>query len=181
MPSSRGHLRRPTTLRIRPAEEPDAEAIRTIYNEAVQTTTATFDTEPRALSEQRRWFKQHDFRHPVLVAERGHTVIGWASLSPWSERRAYDGTAEISVYVDEAWRGQGIGRRLLSKILSQAATRGFHTILARVAAGNPVSRTMHLGAGFTPVGVMHEVGYKFGQYVDVELMERPVKQKRETR
>lgn len=157
--------------RIRGAERADAEPMREIYNEAVQTTTATFDTEPRSLEEQLAWLDRHDTRHPVLVAEQGPTVVGWASLSPWSERGAYDGTAETSIYVGSRWRGRGVGRALLGELLSAASRSHLHTVLARIAVGNPVSRALHVTSGFRSVGVMHEVGYKFGRFLDVELLE----------
>jgi L-amino acid N-acyltransferase len=160
---------------VRPARKDDAEAMREIYNEAVRTTTATFDTVPRSLSAQRAWIGEHDARHPVLVAELGDSVVGWAALSPWSDRKAYDGTAETSVYVGSEWRGRGVGRALVSAILAEAARREFHTLLARIAVGNPVSRTLHVSAGFKSVGVMHEVGYKFNRFLDVELLELRLK------
>ncbi|MFZ0830005.1 MAG: N-acetyltransferase family protein [Thermoplasmata archaeon] len=156
---------------IRPARRDDAEAMREIYNDAVQTTTATFDTEPRSESEQLEWLERHDAQHPVLVAELDHRVLGWVSLSPWSERRAYTRTAEVSVYVGAEWRNRGIGRALLAQILADAQRVGLHTILARVAEGNPQSRELHVRTGFTTVGVMHEVGHKFGRLLDVELLE----------
>ena len=156
---------------IRPARRDDSELIRRIYNEAVRTTTATFDTEPRTASAQRTWLGEHDPRHPVFVAQFKNTVVGWASLSPWSDRNAYRNTAETSVYVASRWRGRGVGRALLSAILAKARQSGLHTIIARIAVGNPASRALHLSAGFTPVGVMHEVGYKFDRLLDVELLE----------
>jgi L-amino acid N-acyltransferase len=170
---SKGHggRRRPVPPTIRPAGPADAEAMREIYNDAVRSTTATFDTEPRSLADQLAWLAYHDARHPVFVAESGGGVVGWASLSPWSERRAYDGTAEISVYVGRAWRRRGFGRALITEILGTAATVGLHTVLARVVEGNPASRALHLLAGFRVVGTMHEVGYKFRRYLHVELME----------
>jgi L-amino acid N-acyltransferase len=149
--------------------------MREIYNEAVRTTTATFDTEPRSLSAQLAWFSEHDARHPVLVAELARSIVGWASLSPWSDRKAYDATAEISVYVGSEWRGRGMGRALVSAILTEATRCNFHSILARVAVGNPVSRALHVSAGFESVGVMHEVGYKFNRFLDVELLELRLK------
>ncbi|MFZ1022703.1 MAG: N-acetyltransferase family protein [Thermoplasmata archaeon] len=160
--------RRPT---IRAALPTDVDAIAAIYNEAVRTTTATFDTEPRSVEEQSSWLAHHDSRHPVLVAQVGREVVGWACLSPWSERRAYAATTEISVYVASEWRGRGIGRYLVAEIRARATALGIHTILARIAEGNPVSRQLHLSAGFTTVGVMREVGFKFGRLIDVELMQ----------
>ncbi|MFZ0892557.1 MAG: N-acetyltransferase family protein [Thermoplasmata archaeon] len=157
--------------RIRAALTMDAGAIATIYNEAVRTTTATFDTEPRSIEGQRAWLAHHDSQHPVLVAEVDGEVIGWAGLSPWSERRAYAATSEISVYVASPWRGRGIGRQLVTEIRARAVALGIHTILARIAEGNPASRQLHVSAGFTTVGVMREVGLKFGRLLDVELMQ----------
>jgi L-amino acid N-acyltransferase len=174
MPATKGSRRRSSPT-IRPARRADAEAMREIYNEAVRSTTATFDTEPRTLAAQIAWFEQHDARHPVLVAELGGKVVGWISLSPWSDRKAYDGTAEISVYVGSEWRRRGIGRKLVAAILAEADQHNLHTILARVAEGNPVSRSLHVAAGFGPVGVMHEVGYKFDRFLDVELLELRLK------
>lgn len=81
-------------LEIRRAELSDLEAITAIYNEAVLTTTATFDTEPKAAAERVAWFESHDDRHPILVAVSSGQLVGWASLSRWSERPAYDDTAE---------------------------------------------------------------------------------------
>lgn len=160
--------------KIRPALLRDADPMREIYNEAVGSTTATFDTEPRTLADQLAWFAQHDTRHPVHVAEIGREIVGWASLSPWSDRRAYGGTAEISVYVAAPWRSRGIGHSLLSDIVSAGARCNLHVILARVAEGNPASRAIHLAAGFIPVGVMHEVGHKFNRFLNVELLELPL-------
>ena len=160
-----------TPVSVRPATPTDAFDIVSIYNEAVQTTTATFDTEPRSVEDQRDWMAQHDDRHPVLVAEFQQQIVGWIALSPWSDRKAYDRTAEVSVYVRADWQGKGVGRFLMSQVLERAQSIGLHTILARVAEGNPVSRRLHTGAGFAPVGVMHEVGHKFGRFLDVELLE----------
>jgi len=157
---------------IRPAELGDAEGIAGVYNEAVLTTVATFDTEPRSLAEQRRWLRHHGPRHPVLVATSETEVVGWSALSAWSDRKAYDGTGEVSVYVRADWRGRGVGRQLLGEIVARADAAGLHTVLARISAGNPVSVHLHEQVGFRPIGLMHEVGFKFGRWIDVELFQR---------
>ncbi len=158
-------------LRVRRAQARDAEAIRSIYNEAVRSTTATFDTSPRTAAAQREWFSAHQGRYPVLVAELDRAVIGWVALSPWSDRPAYEGTVELSVYVASSHRRRGVGTALMQEILRAGARRRVRTVLARVAGGNPASRALHLKAGFVPVGVMHRVGKKFGHVLDVELLE----------
>lgn len=157
---------------VRPARDLDVPALATIYNEAVRTTVATFDTEPRSVEAQRVWLQQHGPRHPVLVVEEEGHVVGWASLSPWSDRRAYDGTAEVSFYVRSDRQGRGFGRALLAANVAGADDLGYHVLLARVADGNAVSIHLHAAMGFRPAGVMREVGYKFGRWIDVHLLER---------
>jgi L-amino acid N-acyltransferase len=159
-------------IRIRPAHMDDLEGITEIYNEAILTTTATFDTEQKTVEEQVEWFENHGDRYPILVATDGkYLIFGWASLSQWSDRCAYSDTAEISLYVKEEFRGQGIGGELMNAILLAGKEAGLHSILARVAEGNPVSVKIHESAGFEMVGTMKEVGRKFGRLLDVHLMQ----------
>jgi L-amino acid N-acyltransferase len=147
------------------------EAITDIYNEAVLTTTATFDSEPISLDEQRIWFAEHDNKFPIIVAEKSGKVIGWVSLSKWSGRCAYSDTAEISVYIKDGYRGKGIGTKLINKILDEGKKSGIHTVLARIADGSDASIRLHKNAGFEYVGVMREVGKKFGKLFDVHLLQ----------
>lgn len=158
-------------VKIRPARPSDAAAIAAIYNEAVANSTATFDTQPRSLAAQRRWLREHEGRYPVLVAERDGRVLGWASLSEYSGRCAYRETAENSVYVAAGARGRGVGRALMKALLEESRRRKFHSVLARVAAGNPASMRLHESFGFALVGVMKEVGLKFGRRIDVALLQ----------
>lgn len=157
---------------VRPATLDDITAITAIYNEAVLTTVATFDTEPKSEAERAVWFSAHDARHPILVAEIEGEVIGWASLSKWSDRLAYSETAEISLYVHSSRRGQGIGRQLTAAIVAEGAKAGLHTLIARIAAGNEASVRLHRTAGFELIGIMREVGRKFGQLLDIHLMQK---------
>lgn len=156
----------------RPATVKDIKAITDIYNEAVLTTDATFDIEPKTADERRVWLAHHGPKHPILVAEVNGAVIGWASLSEWSPRRSYAGTAEISLYIKEGFRGKGAGRRLLEDIMREGERAGLHTVLARIVTGNAVSIHLHESVGFEHVGVMQEVGEKFGRLLDVLLMQR---------
>ena len=156
---------------IRAAILADLPAITAIYNEAILTTTATFDTEPKTLEERTAWLKGHDERHPVMVAVMGNDVVGWACLSKWSDRPAYDGTAETSFYVAAEHRGRGIGRKLKEAIIAEARRLGFHTLIARVAEGSEASRRLNERAGFVHVGTLKEVGRKFGRWLDVDVMQ----------
>jgi phosphinothricin acetyltransferase len=156
---------------IRRAVLSDVAAITSIYNEAILTTTATFDTEPKSVDERAAWLGAHDERHPVLVAAIGDDVVGWACLSKWSDRSAYDGTAETSFYVAAEHRGRGIGRRLKEAIIGESRRLGYHTLIARVAEGSEASRHLNESAGFVHVGTLKEVGRKFGRWLDVDVMQ----------
>lgn len=157
---------------IRPATINDLPAITEIYNEAILTTNATFDNEPKTLAEQKAWFTAHDAKRPILVAERDKVVVGWASLSEWSSRCAYADTAEISIYIKQELRSQGIGKGLMTAIMQEGKRIGLHTVIARITEGNQSSLHLHEEAGFENIGVMREVGHKFGKLLDVRLMQR---------
>ena len=156
---------------IRPAGTDDLPRILDIYNHEVLVSTATYDTTPRTMPEQVEWFSHHGPGHPVLVAEEAGSITGWASLSPWSDRPAYDRSAEVSVYVAEEHRGKGQGRLLLQALIDAARGRGHHVLLARISADNVVSIRLHEKLGFSEVGLLREVGHKFGRVLDVSIME----------
>lgn len=156
---------------IRRATFEDAQAIADIYNEAILTTTATFDTETKTVQERTRWLESHTERFPVLVAEVAGRVVGWASLSPWSERRAYAETAETSFYVHSEYRGRGIGRQLKAATIDAARQLGFHTLIARVAEGSEESLHLNASMGFVLVGTLREVGLKFGRRLSVHILQ----------
>ncbi len=158
-------------LAIRDADHDDLKEITEVYNEAILETVATFDTEPKTMEEQEIWFTQHGPRNPIVVAEQDGLVIGWASLSKWSDRCAYADTAEVSLYVRKSFRGKGIGRKLFKAILDSGRRAGLHTVIARIAEGNEISVHLHEAMGFVHVGVMKEVGRKFGRRLDVHVMQ----------
>lgn len=160
------------SIQIRRAVPADVEAITAIYNEAILTTTATFDTEPKTAAERLEWLKAHDERHPILVAVVEVTIAGWASLSRWSDRPAYDDTAETSFYVRSEYQGRGIGRMLKEAIIEEARRLHFHTLIARVAEGSQESLHLNESAGFVHVGTMKQVGRKFGKLLDVHILQK---------
>ncbi len=159
-------------MTIRPAGLSDLPAITEIYNEAIRTTTATFDTEPKTETEHVAWFNAHDDWHPILVAELDSSVVGWVCLSKWSDRCAYSGTAEISLYIKEGFRGKGIGRKLMEAIDAEARRLGLHTAVVRITEENVASLHLAERFGFRHIGVMREVGYKFGRWLDVHIMQK---------
>jgi phosphinothricin acetyltransferase len=160
------------SLAIRRATIKDLKDITDIYNEAILTTDATFDTEPKTIAEQKVWFNDHGERNPILVAVVNGIVCGWASLSKWSTRCAYTDTAEISVYVKQESHGRGIGKRLMKDILAEGEKVGLHTIISRITTGNDISIHLHEELGFQHIGVMKEVGKKFDRTLDVCMMQK---------
>jgi L-amino acid N-acyltransferase YncA/GrpB-like predicted nucleotidyltransferase (UPF0157 family) len=160
------------SLATRRAELSDVDAITEIYNEAILTTTATFDTEPKSTTERSQWFQSHDKRHPIWVAVLDGKVVGWISLSEWSDRPAYNDTGETSVYVKSECRGQGIGTILMQTIIKEAQQLKYHTIIARIAGESDVSLHVHKNFGFIQAGIMKEVGRKFGKLLDVHILQK---------
>lgn len=158
-------------MQIRPATAEDVQAITDIYNQAVTDTTASFDLEPKSFEQRMAWFNGHGPRHPVIVAEVDGQVVGWGSLSPYSERPAYDATAEISIYIDRAWHRRGIGAALGEHLVAAAREIGLHVIIARICTENEASLRMTRNLGFTDVGTLHAVGFKFGRWLDVAQLE----------
>jgi len=158
-------------IAIIPATEHHQEAIMSIYNDAILNSTATFDTEPRTIEKQLAWFKAHKTNHPILVAIENEEVLGWASLSPWSDRCAYDTTVEVSAYIDKDHRGKGLGYELLKAVISEGGKQKNHTVISRISQGNEVSIHLHEKLGFKHIGIMKEVGFKFGKLLDVHLMQ----------
>ncbi len=159
-------------VEIRAARLDDAEAIRRIYNREVTSTTVTFDLEPRSLADQQAWLTERSGAHAVLVAEVGRQLAGFASLSPWRDRPAYTTSVEDSVYVDEAFRGRGIGKALLEDLVEVAGRHGFHAVFGRIVGGHAASIALHEAVGFSQAGIEREVGRKFGRWLDVVVMQR---------
>jgi phosphinothricin acetyltransferase len=160
-------------VRIRRATFQDAAAMAAIYNQAIASSTATFDTLPESPEDRLVWLEEHTApQHPVLVAERDGRVIGWAALSRYSTRCAYDATVEASAYVDENETGHGLGTALTEALFEAGRAGGVHAVVSRICTENSASLAMARKIGFFEVGVMREVGVKFGRSLDVMWMEK---------
>ncbi|MFP4054436.1 MAG: N-acetyltransferase family protein [Phycisphaerae bacterium] len=157
---------------IRTATVDDLPAINEIYNAEVAASTASFDLQPMSCRRRRKWFYDHHHNHPVRVAELDGRVVGWADLHTCIDKEGSRHVAEVSVYVASDVRGRGVGKALLGEVLSAARQEGLHAIIAFIADGNAASVRLHEGAGFRHVGVLKDIGHKFGRYVDVTVMQR---------
>jgi L-amino acid N-acyltransferase len=158
-------------LKIRSAEIKDIPGITDIYNDAILNTTATCDTEIKSIENRMDWLNAHSKKYPVLVALENENVVGWASMSLWSDRIAYEDTAEISIYIHRDFRNKGIGNSLFQKIIAAGKIGGLHCILSRITQDNEMSVYLHEKFGFTHIGIMKEVANKFGKILDVHMMQ----------
>jgi L-amino acid N-acyltransferase YncA len=173
--SKRGAAPATTRMRLELVEPGHAVGLRAIYNREVESGTATFDIVPRSLEDQLEWVAEHSGAHPAVVAvtDEGE-VVGFGSLSPYRPRAAYSTSVEDSVYVAEELQGLGVGRAILEELLRLAQAHGFHAVIARIAGGTEASVALHVACGFEMIGTEHQVGRKFGRWLDVVCMERLV-------
>lgn len=157
-------------MKIREAKIEDLEQLLDIYNYEVMNGVATFDLMPKSIEEREVWFREHNVdNHPLYVAEVDNRVAGYASLSSYRAKEAYRMTVELSIYIGEKYRGQGIATALMGYILEDARKReDVHTVVSVITAGNQASRRLHEKFGFTFCGTIREVGMKFGEYRDIE-------------
>ncbi len=162
---------------IRAAQLSDLPALLAIYNDEVANGVATFDTEPQTLEERRVWFDAHNVNnHPLLtaVADDG-TIAGYASLSTFCAKKAYSPTVELSIYVNRALRGHGVGKALMTAIIDTAKKGDrTHRIISIITTENKASEALHKKFGFREVGVLSEVGFKFGRALSVGYWELAV-------
>lgn len=158
-------------VKLRATVEDDLPSILEIYNDAVLNLTATFDVEPKSLEERRKWFQRHGGNFPLISAVIGGNVVGYCSISPFSQKRGYSPTVELSVYVQKDSRRKGIGILLMNEVISRAKELGYHAIISIIAGNNEPSVELHKKLGFEPVGHLRQVGYKFSKWQDVDYYE----------
>jgi phosphinothricin acetyltransferase len=136
-------------MTIRDAGEVDLPAIVAIYNSIIPGRQVTADLVPVTVASRVPWLEAHDSaRRPIWVVETNDRVVAWLSFDPFHPRAAYDSTAMIAVYVDEAFRRHGLGRTLLSRAIERAPQLGIHTLLGYIFAHNEPSLRFFEGFGF---------------------------------
>ena len=159
-------------LSLRSATAADAEAIHAIYAPIVERSAISFELEPPDVAEIARRIEVTTAKYPWLVYIDDETIAGYAYAGAFRARPAYNRTAEVSIAIAESHRGRGLSVPLYDALLSELAKRGFHVAVAVINLPNDASRALHRRAGFEPVGVLHEVGFKFGEWRDIEIWER---------
>jgi L-amino acid N-acyltransferase YncA len=159
----------PATTTIRHALAEDAASVAAIYNQGIAERQATFETRPRDVGEVVAWLEGG---LPVLVAERDGEIVGFARISPYSDRDVYAGVGEQGVYVRADARRAGVGRALLEQLAGAAEDAGLYKLTSRIFTTNTASIAAHKAAGFQAVGVQRRHGKLEGEWRDCLLMER---------
>ena len=155
-------------MQIRNLLDSDWEIVRAIYEKGIATGNATFQTSAPSWEE---WNSSHLVTCRI-VAEEDQKVIGWAALTPVSSRCVYAGVAEVSVYIDPAFSGKGIGLALLERLVNLSEAEGIWTLQAGIFPENIGSLRIHKKAGFKTLGVREKIGKQGGIWRDTVLLER---------
>ena len=155
-------------LILAPLQPEDWNQVKEIYLEGIATGHATFET---GAPSWEQWDLAH-LRFARLVARNGDNVVAWAALSPVSQRCVYGGVADVSVYVGQASRGLGIGRKLLAALIDESERNGIWTLQAGVFPENTGSLALHRSCGFREVGRRERIGKMNGRWRDTMLLER---------
>ncbi|WP_454689062.1 N-acetyltransferase family protein [Achromobacter aloeverae] len=154
--------------------ERHAGAILAIFNHAILTSTALYDYQARTDASMQAWFDaKRKGNYPVVGFEDEDGVLmGFASYGPFRPFPAFKYTVEHSVYVDQRFRGRGLGEALLRAIVERAREQEYHVLVGAIDASNAVSCALHEKLGFSRAGVIEQAGFKFGRWLDLVLYRR---------
>jgi L-amino acid N-acyltransferase YncA len=155
---------------VRAALEDDAAEITRIYNQGIEDR-ATFETEPREISERKQWLSSRNPRHPVIVALRDDRVQGWAALNSFNPREAYRFVADLSIYVAREARGTGVGSALMADLIERARAVDYHKIVLATFPHSAAALGLYERFGFRTVGDYKEQGLLDGRWTDTRIME----------
>jgi len=160
---------------IRNAKPEDAVNIQRIYRHYVENTVISFEYVAPSVEEIERRIQHYQKNYPYLVLEEDGRVIGYAYGSRYRERRAYDYTAEVSVYIDKDELGKGYGKRLALELIEQLREKEIYTVIAILTSGNERSLALFLSLGFKLAGNLANVGYKNGRWHGITELILPIK------
>jgi phosphinothricin acetyltransferase len=153
---------------IRAVKSEDGEAICSIYNHYIEKTVITFEERPLEISEMDERIRKISGKYPYLVWEEADGAInGYAYANAWRERSAYRYSAELSIYLRDGFQGRGMGRKLMKSLIEEVRKTDIHSLVAGIALPNERSVALHEKFGFKKTAHLEEVGFKFGNWLDV--------------
>ncbi|WP_137598024.1 GNAT family N-acetyltransferase [Paucilactobacillus kaifaensis] len=156
-------------LSLKMAQPSDLPFIVTTYNQTIPSHMVTADLAPVSVADRKTWFAQHDDNYPLWLLMQGDQPAGWVSLSHYNDRAAYDATVEISIYIDEHFRHQGIGTQAIKLVELEAKQRGLKVIVSRIFGHNPGSIHLFEKMGYEHWGHLPQVAVLVGQQADLEV------------
>ncbi len=159
-------------MEIRSALPRDVPDMLEIYGPCIRDTIISFESEVPSVEAFTERLSSYQSKLPWIVLEENHKVIGYAYASPHRERAAYRWSCEVSVYVHSDHRRKGVAQQLYARLFDLLKDFDIHMCFAGISLPNPASVKCHESFGFTPIGVYHEIGYKFGQWIDVGWWEK---------
>lgn len=160
-------------LTVRPARDGDAQALREIFNEAIEDNLATFDTSPRTVEQQKLLIlaAQLNPRNPVLVAEVRNWVCGYVAIERKDEHRSLDDIGEVAIFVRRSFRSYGVGRQLMRVAQAEAARLGYRKLMGRVLADNHDSLRLCQATGWRIVGTLERHSQHRDGFRDITIVE----------
>lgn len=157
---------------IRRAERNDVPAMREIFNEVLRNSNSIYREEEVDLAERYAWFDEKmEHGYPLFGAYEGDKLIGYAGYGSWRAAQGYRKTVELTIYVDNKYRGTGVGSLLMQTIINQAKSDGYHVMLGAIDAENKSSIEFHKRFGFIETARMPEVALKHGQWLNLVFMQ----------
>ena len=152
---------------IRAVNSADAAAIAAIYNWYIAHSCCTFEEEPLSDEQMLQRINLAEADKPWVVLEEGGELLGYAYATLWKPRAAYNRSREVTVYLHRDATGSGRGRLLYQHLIDELRQKPIHSLIASIALPNAGSVALHESLGFAKAGEFSEVGYKFGEFVDV--------------
>jgi phosphinothricin acetyltransferase len=157
---------------IRDAIEADFDEITAIYNEVLTNSTAIYNDRPTTCQERIAWWKtRQEQGYPVLVATNGDSILGFGTFGDFRSWPGYRLTVEGTIHIHPSARGQGVGTEILKVLVSRAKALGKHVMIAGVDSENTASLRFLERFGFQRAAFLREVGFKFGRYLDLILLQ----------
>tara|TARA_B100001989_G_scaffold222766_1_gene176342 strand:- start:103 stop:606 length:504 start_codon:yes stop_codon:yes gene_type:complete len=151
----------------------DIEAVNLLYNYYIRNTAFTFDIKEKTLSEKKEWSKifKKDSPYQCIVAYENNILVGFASSRPFRDKEAYNSSIETSVYISHNYIGKGYGKLLMEDLFIKIDGYNVNRVYAFITEPNSASEKLHLLLGFKKIGVLNNVGKKFGKFWNVGIFE----------
>ncbi len=160
-------------MQIREATKSDLPAIGKIWNYYILNSSYNYDYEPKSPEFFEQWLESKSkLNLPVFAVEVNGELAGYGTYGQFRDRDGYRHSAEHGLYFKEEFQGKGLGKKLLTHLMQDAKSRGFHTMIAGIDSSNPASIEFHRKMGFQDIGTFREIGFKNGVWLDCVFLQK---------